>query len=307
MRVRAKLTALVAGAVALLATASVGTAFATPAPAPAAQGLQEIQDFGENPTNLRMYLYVPETVAENPPVVVGVHWCHGNATDFYNGTQYATLADQYGFIVVYPSASSADGCWDVHTEETLTHDAGGDSLGIVSMVEYAVQQHAADADRVYATGISSGGMMTNVLLGAYPDVFQAGSAFAGVPFGCFAGPESWNTACATGEVTHTPQEWGDLVRAAYPGYDGPRPRMQLWHGTQDEVLDFQNFEEAIKQWTDVHGVSQTPTATEPDTPQAGWTLTRYGDDGQVEAIREEGQPHNLQVLAEEAIRFFGLS
>jgi acetylxylan esterase len=30
-------------------------------------------------------------------------------------------------------------------------------------------------------------MMTNVLSGAYPDVFAASSVFAGVVFGCFAG------------------------------------------------------------------------------------------------------------------------
>jgi acetylxylan esterase len=82
--------------------------------------------------------------------------------------------------------------------------------------------------------------------------------------------------------------------------------VQLWHGSNDEVLNVQNFKEEIKQWTDVHGVSQTPTSTEPDTPQTGWTRTRYGN-GQVEAVLEQGQPHNLQVIADEAIRFFGLS
>jgi len=29
-------------------------------------------------------------------------------------------------------------------------------------------------------------MMTQAMIGAYPDVFKAGAAFAGVPFGCFA-------------------------------------------------------------------------------------------------------------------------
>ena len=34
-----------------------------------------------------------------------------------------------------------------------------------------------DRGRVFATGLSSGAMMTNVLLGDYPDVFKAGAAF----------------------------------------------------------------------------------------------------------------------------------
>jgi acetylxylan esterase len=241
-------------------------ALASPASAAA---LQEVTDFGDNPSGIKMFLYVPDNVAAHPAILVGVHWCHGTAQDFYAGTRYAALADQYGFIVVYPSAVSSDGCWDVHSDATLTHGGGGDSGGIVSMVEYVEQQYNGDRDRVYVTGISSGAMMTNVLLGAYPEVFQAGSAYAGVPFGCFAGTDSWNTACATGQIIRTGPEWGDLVRAADPGFTGTRPRMQLWHGSNDETLNFANFGEEIKQWTDVAGVSATPTTTEQDFLQAG--------------------------------------
>ena len=162
------------------------------------------------------------------------------------------------------------------------------------MTRYAQQNYNADPNRTFVTGVSSGAMMTNVLLGAYPDVFRAGSAFAGVPFACFAGPGKWNSQCAQGQLTRTPQQWGDLVRNAYPGYTGPRPRMQLWHGTNDETLSYVNFGEAIKQWTNVHGLSQTPTST--DSPQSGWTRTRYANGSgqvQVEAISMAGVDHGL--------------
>lgn len=53
--------------------------------------------------------------------------------------------------------------------------------------------------------------------------------------------------------------------------------MQLWHGTEGDVLRYPNFGEMIKQWTNVQGVSRTPAAT--DTPQSGWTRTRYGGTG----------------------------
>ena len=153
-------------------------------------------------------------------------------------------------------------------------------------------------------------MMTQVLLGLYPDVFKAGAAFAGVPFGCFATTDgsTWNSACANGTITRTAQQWGDLVRNAYPGYTGARPRVQLWHGTADDTLRYPNFNESIKQWTNVHGISQTATYT--DTPQSGATRTRYGNAGgqaAVEAISLQGTGHNLPVNAAEAIRFFGLN
>lgn len=281
-----------------------------PATTAQAASLKEITDFGENPSRLRMFLYVPNTVLPAPPIVVAVHYCHGDGPAFYNGSQFGRLADQYGFIVVFPSVTQAsDQCFDVASRASLTHGGGGDSLGIVSMVRYVEEHHNGDPGRVYVTGVSSGAMMTEVLLGAYPDVFQAGAAFAGVPFGCFAGSVSWSTPCADGEITRTPQEWGDLVRDAYPGYTGPRPRVQLWHGTADEVLSYTNFGEAVEQWTNVHGISQTPSSTEPGTPVADSTRTRYTDaTGRtvVEAVSMRGTPHNLPVDAAAAVRFFGL-
>jgi len=174
-----------------------------------------------------------------------------------------------------------------------------------------LQNFGADASRVFVTGASSGGMMTNVLLGDYPDVFKAGAAFMGVPFGCFATTDGslWNTTCANGQSIKTAPQWGDLARAAFPGFTGSRPRMQLWHGTADATLFFPNFGEEIKQWTNVLGVSQTAAFT--DHPQSTWTRTRYGGtgvDAPVEAISVQGVGHSLPTtgMAAMAIAFFGL-
>jgi acetylxylan esterase len=279
-----------------------------------AGAFQQVTNFGANPTNLQMYIYVPTNVKAHPPILVVPHACHGTAAGMQgNGSPWNAQADAYGFIIIYPgNLSSKDSCWDVHSTASLTHDGNGDPTGIVSMVKYAEQHYNGDSNRVYAAGHSSGGMMTNVLLGSYPDVFKAGSAFAGVPFGCYAGAVDsygWSSTCATGKVTKTAAEWGDLVRAAYPGYSGPRPRMQLWHGTTDDILNYINFGEEIKQWTNVLGVSQTPTSTEANTPQSPWTRTRYANSAgvvQVEAISEQGQPHNLVVKADLAMVWLGL-
>jgi poly(hydroxyalkanoate) depolymerase family esterase len=274
--------------------------------------LTEVTDFGSNPSNLQMYLYVPESVTPNPAVLVAVHYCTGSGPAMYNGTEYASLADRYGFVVVYPSVTRASKCFDVSSPQALRRGGGSDPAGIKSMVDWVLGTYDADPRRVFATGISSGAMMTNVLLGVYPDVFAAGAAFAGVPFGCFATTDGseWNSACANGTVTRTPQQWGDLVRGAYPGYTGPRPRMQLWHGTEDDVLRYPNFGEEIDQWTNVLGVSQSPAST--DTPATGWTRTRYGgtgDQAPVEAISLQGVGHNLYAygtMGARVLTFFGL-
>src|ERR1019366_1745861 len=189
--------------------------------------------------------------------------------------------------------------------------------GLISMITYVEQHNNGDSSNVYVTGASSGAMMTNVMLAEYPDVFKAGSAFMGVPYHCFAtgaatptSGSAWNSSCATGQITMTAQQWGDLARGADPGYNGARPRMQLWHGTADTTLNYVNFGEEIKQWTNVLGVSQTPVFT--DSPQSSWTRTRYGNTGvnaPVEGVSIQGVGHALPLsgMAAYAIQFMGLN
>ena len=126
----------------------------------------------------------------------------------------------------------------------------------MSMITYTEQTYHGDPHRVYVTGSSGGAVETNIMLGDYPDVFQAGAAFMGVPFGCFAGASDYipipnASNCASGRINKTPQQWGDLVRAADPGYNGPRPRSQLWQGTADNLVHPVELQQEIAQWTNV--------------------------------------------------------
>jgi acetylxylan esterase len=307
-RLRALGATLFGGVLPLLAALFLGAPTASTAQAAT---LTEVTNFGSNPSGLRMHLYVPDNVRPQPAVLVAVHYCTGSGPAFYSGTEFARLADQYGFIVIYPSATRSGQCFDVSTSAALRRDGGSDPVGIRSMVSYVQNRYQSDPGRVFVTGASSGAMMTNVLLGNYPDVFAAGAAFAGVPHSCFANNDGsgWNSQCANGQTNRTPQQWGDAVRNAYPGYNGPRPRMQIWHGTADTTLRYPNFQEQIDQWTNVHGLSQTPSYQ--DNPQPSWTRTRYGgtgDQAPVEAISLNGVGHNLPTsgMAAQAIHFFGL-
>ena len=290
--------------------AALLTALLVTSPASAAS-LVEITGFGQNPSNLRMHVYAPDNRPVPPPILVAIHYCTGTGPAFFSGTEFRSLADQYGFIVIYPSATRSGQCFDVSSPQALRRNGGSDPVGIKSMVDYVISSYGANANRVYVTGASSGAMMTNVMIGNYPDVFKAGAAFMGVPHSCFATTDGsmWNTQCANGQRIMTSQQWGDLARNAFPGYTGARPRMQLWHGTADTTLRYPNFGEVIKQWTNVLGVSQTPSST--DTPQSGWTRTRYGGTGvnaPVEGISVNGVGHSLPLAgqARMAIQFFGL-
>ncbi len=215
---------------------TLATSFALTSMANAlSSSLQHVTNFNSGPTGAGMYVYVPTNKKFPAPIILAIHYCSGTATAYYSNTLYAQFADTYGYIVIYPNSPSSGGCWDVSSTASLTHNGGGDSQTIINMVAYAVNNYGGDANRVYATGTSSGAMMTNVLAGAYPNVIKAGVAYSGVPDGCFyvAGATAgmatpaWNSQCANGQLIQTAQTWGNLVRSYYPGYTGSYPRMML--------------------------------------------------------------------------------
>ncbi len=274
------------------------------------------------PSTVSMYVYAPAQLAEQPPIVVLVHFCGGSAAAVFGQAQGGGLvaaANEHGFVLVVPQAANTDGsgrCWDVGSAAALTRDGGGDTEAIIRMVDHALAEYSGNPERVYVTGTSSGGMTTQALLALYPDRFRAGTAHAGVPAGCWAvgNPSGgWSGACAGGNVVHTPAEWGDIARAMHPGYTGPRPRVQLLHGDADDIILFQNHLEAIDQWRDVLGLDETPTYT--DTVQLGShqaTRQRWEDEcGYVvldafTSLDGDHGPSDGLFLQQNLVPFFGL-
>lgn len=207
-----------------------------------AASLEQVTDFGDNSSGTKMYIYVPDAIASgsttNVPIVVAIHYCTGTASAYYTNTPYASLADTYGFIVIYPESPYTGTCWDVSSAASETHGGGADTSSIAAMVTYTLATYGADAARVFVTGSSSGAMMTNLLAATYPDVFAAATVYSGVAAGCFytGTVNGWNATCADGESIHTQEVWRDTALAMYPGYTGARPKMLIFHGSADTTL-----------------------------------------------------------------------
>jgi acetylxylan esterase len=199
-------------------------------------------------------------------------------------------------------------CWDVQSPGSLTHGQGGDALGIVSMVNYTLTKYSGDASKVFVMGGSSGAMMTQVLAGSYPDVFEAGAAFSGTAHACFAGapsatPSSSNQTCAQG-LQHTAVEWGNFVRNSFPGYTGRRTRMQIFHGLADTLVKPQCAREAMKQWSNVHNISLNKTVE--GVPSSAYTQEIYGDGTKLQGFFGKGVGHIAPVNEDLMLKFFGL-
>ncbi len=267
------------------------------------------------PSYMQMYIYVPDKLAAKPPIYVSCHSCGSTATGQIGNIPLAkAAADMYGFILVLPD-NPGNNCWDVGTTKSLTHDGGGDTQAVAQMVKYVISKYSADASRVYIMGGSGGAMLVQAMLAVYPDVFRAGSARAGVPAGCwadgYASSNQWSNNCAGGNVIKTAQQWGDLVRAMYPGYTGHRPRLQTYQGDADTTISYKNTGEAIKEWTNVLMLSTTPTSTDTGykTSQASWNRQFWNNAcgyNVFQAWTAPGATHSMSYEEAEMLKFFGL-
>ncbi|KAF7292074.1 Carbohydrate esterase family 1 and carbohydrate-binding module family 1 protein [Mycena indigotica] len=288
----------------LLALLHAGLAFAL------TSSLQQVTNFGSNPTNVGMYVYKPTTVASKPAVIVAIHYCTGTAQAYFSGTQYAQYADTYGFIVIYPSSPWSGTCWDVSSKATLTHNGGGDSNAIANMVAYAINTYGADSSRIFVTGSSSGAMMTNVMAATYPNLFKAATVYSGVAAGCFVsssgGVDAWNSTCAQGQSTATSAQWASVVRNMYPGYTGSYPAIQEYHGTADTTLLPPNLAEEVKEWAGIFGYNAAaPTQVLQNNPANSYTKSIYGPN--LQGISGAGVGHTVPVMVPEDLKWFGIT
>lgn len=68
------------------------------------------------------------------------------------------LAKQEGFLVVYPEAGGSDHLWN--DGRSTTADDADDVAFIERLIEHLVNTANVDPNRIYATGLSNGGMFT---------------------------------------------------------------------------------------------------------------------------------------------------
>ncbi|WNG55051.1 PHB depolymerase family esterase [Archangium gephyra] len=225
-------------------------------------GLTQVTGFGTNPGNLLMFRHVPASVPASAPLVVVLHGCTQTAAAMEN-TGWTAAANVYKFYVVYaqqPSSNNATSCFNWFEPGDIARGSG-EALSLKQMVDAMRSAYSIDPARVFIAGFSGGGYMVPALLATYPDVFSAGAINAGGPYKC-ATSMTAAFSCMSPGVDKTPAAWGDLVRGAYSGYTGARPRVSIWHGTSDFTVKNSNATEAMEQWTNVHGIDQTPDFTE---------------------------------------------
>ena len=224
--------------------------------------LAEVSIRGSNPGALRMFFYSPTPLPDPPALVVVLHGGMQNASGYDVGAGWSTLADRYGFALLMPEqtrSNNALSCFNWFQPDD-SERGRGEALSIQQMIVQARAEYGIDASRTFITGLSAGGAMTSVMLATYPELFAGGAIIAGLPFGAATTLQD-AFQIMTQAPSRSPREWGDRVRTA-SSHRGPWPKISVWHGTADATVSALNAVEIVKQWTDVHGLSQTPTAVE---------------------------------------------
>jgi poly(hydroxyalkanoate) depolymerase family esterase len=285
-------TSAVLGVLALLA--GLLGAFAAPA---GAAGLTQVTSFGSNPGNLAMYEYAPANLPPGAPLVVALHGCTQSAGDYFAHSGWQKYADLWGFALVFPQTGTANNSLSCFSwfDATKSTRGNGEAASVASMVGTALSQYGSDSHRVYVTGLSAGGGMAADLLADYPDVFAGGSVDSGLPAQC-ATTQSAASRCQNGSLGLSPAQWGDKVRASYPGYSGPWPRVAIWQGSADYTVYPVNATELRDQWTNVWGIGQTASGTQ--SLPGGTTLSVYNDPSgkpAVQLYQISGMSHGLAV------------
>jgi poly(hydroxyalkanoate) depolymerase family esterase len=133
------------------------------------------------------HLYVPPGASSGAPMplVVMLHGCTQNPTDFATGTGMNDAAARANALVLYPEqphSANAHGCWNWFRPEDQRRDRGEPAL-LMAMVQDVMARHPVDAARVYVGGLSAGGAMAALLAREYPDVFAAAGVHSGLSAG----------------------------------------------------------------------------------------------------------------------------
>jgi poly(hydroxyalkanoate) depolymerase family esterase len=216
------------------------------------------------------WLYVParmpDTVARNGwPLVVMLHGCQQSATQFAEGTRMNQLAEEKGYVVLYPQqpvSVQAQRCWRWY--DRSTQHGGGDTRLLAALIRSVCERHGIDRRRIYACGLSAGAGMAAILALNHPELIAAVGLHSGPVFGAGHGPLGALHVMRHGAPVQADAAIPSLLQRratqALPAVAGPMPPMPalLIQGEDDQVVHPVNQQQLARQWLQLNGLPPGP-------------------------------------------------
>ena len=126
------------------------------------------------------YLYLPENLPENAPLVFSLHGYGGKALSVGKGLR--DVADKHGFAVCYPQGvrDKLDRtCWNVGY--IVQDDMKVDDVDFLChLARHLQKKHRLSKENTFCTGLSNGGEMCYLLAYLRPETFAAVAPIAGL-------------------------------------------------------------------------------------------------------------------------------
>lgn len=228
------------------------------------QNIKRVRHFGKNKGHLKMYMHEPPNVDKTKPapMVVMLHGCTQCAGRADKQSGWSKLADEHGFYVLYPQQrfwNNPEKCFRWYKRKH-TNKGRGENYSIKQMVEHMKKNYNIDSSKVFISGLSAGAAMSVIMMADYPETFNSGAIFAGGAYKSGNGMVSGLMAMLGWRVK-TAEKWGNIVRKQNPDYKGEYPRMIIYQGNSDWIVNKRNGTEMMKQWTNLHHLSTTPSET----------------------------------------------
>ncbi|MDS9470174.1 PHB depolymerase family esterase [Paracoccus sp. MBLB3053] len=135
----------------------------------------------------RDYLtYVPASASKGAKgLVLMLHGCTQTNADFAIGTGMNALAEQHGFVVVYPQQSRGDNaqsCWNWFSPADQRRGRGEPAI-LAGIATHVAKTHGIRPAETFVAGLSAGAAMAVILGQTYPEVFAAVGTHAGLAHG----------------------------------------------------------------------------------------------------------------------------